>query len=349
MSQRRRSFLFSMLASLTSTGLCCLLSLPAMAQIPVGGKVVWESDDQTLYQYEEVEKKWVLIKKEDGRTERVEVGSSKTITLKDRKTKSGGIELGATIIPKAGAADLNGLQSPTRVNFDGYTCPDISYWSIEFSSNFFPEVYFVETLGMSGHFSGWYDHATNEGYFSETIYGYDHDDPIWIGEDGTPAYLDDFYYEVSVNLSADDVIQWDPATGQYHMESKTYFYSDNFKWEDGSPFEMTVIVDATVGDQDPPCQEGDGFLATAKLKAQRESETTLSFRLSQPGQVRVVLNDAHGREVRALEYRAGEAGTHHVDWDGKDTLGHEMEPGLYFAHLIVNDKLLSSKKMVFLR
>jgi hypothetical protein len=60
---------------------------------------------------------------------------------------------------------------------------------------------------------------------------------------------------------------------------------------------------------------------------------TLSYALPRRGQVSIEILDVQGRAVRSLAIGAEEAGTHRVDWDGRDTGGGPVAAGLYFARL----------------
>ena len=62
--------------------------------------------------------------------------------------------------------------------------------------------------------------------------------------------------------------------------------------------------------------------------------TSLHYELPARSRVRLVVHDATGRLVRRLSNcRAQEAGSYQVMWDGTDTNGRDMGPGVYFCHL----------------
>jgi hypothetical protein len=61
--------------------------------------------------------------------------------------------------------------------------------------------------------------------------------------------------------------------------------------------------------------------------------TRIQFDLPRPEQVRLVIYDVRGREVRRLVSGAAPAGRHTSLWDGTDTSGRRVSSGIYFYHL----------------
>jgi flagellar hook assembly protein FlgD len=57
--------------------------------------------------------------------------------------------------------------------------------------------------------------------------------------------------------------------------------------------------------------------------------------------------DLLGREVRTIVNRHLAAGTHTVQWDGKDNQGRQVPAGIYFCELAAGQQR-SMKRMVFL-
>ncbi len=76
--------------------------------------------------------------------------------------------------------------------------------------------------------------------------------------------------------------------------------------------------------------------------------TTVTYQLSRPGRVRLDLFDATGRHVRRLVDGAVEAGLHTMAWDGLDTRGRAVAPGVYLAQLWA-DGAVETKKLVRLK
>ena len=62
-------------------------------------------------------------------------------------------------------------------------------------------------------------------------------------------------------------------------------------------------------------------------------QTTIEFTLSEPDVVRIHVFNALGQQVTALRSDYMGAGAHQVQWDGTDTSGRELAPGVYFVRI----------------
>ncbi|MFN8179747.1 MAG: FlgD immunoglobulin-like domain containing protein [bacterium] len=76
---------------------------------------------------------------------------------------------------------------------------------------------------------------------------------------------------------------------------------------------------------------------TLTLEAPRPNpsagETRLAFALPKESRVRLAVYDVVGRRVRELLAETRSAGRHEVTWDGRDSAGHAVAAGVYFARL----------------
>ena len=63
------------------------------------------------------------------------------------------------------------------------------------------------------------------------------------------------------------------------------------------------------------------------------ASTDLSFTLTKPGSVELVIYSVDGRRVATLEDGTLAAGPHRVTWSGTDASGRAVRPGMYFARL----------------
>ena len=63
------------------------------------------------------------------------------------------------------------------------------------------------------------------------------------------------------------------------------------------------------------------------------SETALSFTLSVPARVELLIYDLKGRRVRSLLAADLPVGTHAAHWDGKSDAGERVASGVYFIRL----------------
>ena len=73
------------------------------------------------------------------------------------------------------------------------------------------------------------------------------------------------------------------------------------------------------------------------------SSGTTSLRFSLPSRAKVQLSiyDSRGRLVRRLSDESREAGTHLVQWDGRNGHGRSVSAGIYFGRLMVTGQTLN--------
>jgi hypothetical protein len=64
-----------------------------------------------------------------------------------------------------------------------------------------------------------------------------------------------------------------------------------------------------------------------------QSATTLSFFMTEPGEVELTLFDAAGRQVRKLHQGHSEAGSHQISWNGRNDEGQKVASGVYVIRL----------------
>jgi Cohesin domain/FlgD Ig-like domain len=79
-----------------------------------------------------------------------------------------------------------------------------------------------------------------------------------------------------------------------------------------------------------------------------QSEARLTFALSEPGEVELVVYGVDGRRVRVLASGWRAAGIHHAAWDGRDENRRTVAPGVYYARLTTGGRRFT-QKMVYLR
>ncbi|MCB1163192.1 MAG: hypothetical protein H6694_07835 [Candidatus Latescibacteria bacterium] len=111
------------------------------------------------------------------------------------------------------------------------------------------------------------------------------------------------------------------------------------------PFEVWMAVDRTIS-----ATEG-APAARAQLTAQPNPfnpKVTLRFSLPAPGEARLAIVDAAGRQLRTLLDGRLPAGEQVLDWDGRDDTGRPLASGVYLASLRSADGS-SATKLVLLR
>jgi hypothetical protein len=74
--------------------------------------------------------------------------------------------------------------------------------------------------------------------------------------------------------------------------------------------------------------------------------TAIDFGLERSGPASLVVYDVSGREVRRLVDGQLGRGTHHVQWDGRDSRGHGVAAGVYLVHLRLADKDLTERVVI---
>ncbi|MBN2183714.1 MAG: T9SS type A sorting domain-containing protein [Candidatus Krumholzibacteriota bacterium] len=76
--------------------------------------------------------------------------------------------------------------------------------------------------------------------------------------------------------------------------------------------------------------------------------TTIPFSISRSQAVNIAIYDPSGRKIRELTSRFYEAGTHKVEWDGKNDGGCPASSGIYFARFS-SGGFSDSKKLILLK
>lgn len=77
--------------------------------------------------------------------------------------------------------------------------------------------------------------------------------------------------------------------------------------------------------------------------------TQIHFNVTERGKVSIVIYDASGRKVKTLVSNEKLPGSYAVYWDGTNTAGSKVENGVYFYKLTVNNRIINSRQMIFMR
>ena len=75
-------------------------------------------------------------------------------------------------------------------------------------------------------------------------------------------------------------------------------------------------------------------------------ETTISFALASASHVNLSIYNVLGQEVMVLLDETIPAGTHQVNWNGKNANGESLSSGIYFCRIITNDDIVTRKTMM---
>jgi flagellar hook assembly protein FlgD len=65
--------------------------------------------------------------------------------------------------------------------------------------------------------------------------------------------------------------------------------------------------------------------------------------------VDVSIYDSSGRMVRKLEAGPAASGVRNLTWDGQDSGGRQVAPGIYFVRLVADARMRAMKPIVLLR
>jgi len=91
--------------------------------------------------------------------------------------------------------------------------------------------------------------------------------------------------------------------------------------------------------------------ATLSLPRPNPSSDRVSLTVHLPQRAAIGLGvlDVRGREVRSLIRGGVDAGDHAVTWDGLDAHGRTSEPGVYYARLVIDGRVVASRSVVLMR
>jgi enterochelin esterase family protein len=79
------------------------------------------------------------------------------------------------------------------------------------------------------------------------------------------------------------------------------------------------------------------------------SETTIRFFVEQEAFVSIKIFNLNGHEIRTLLSQRKNAGSHSIQWDGKDNSGIGQASGIYFCQLMMNSAPAEIRRMVILK
>lgn len=164
-----------------------------------------------------------------------------------------------------------------------------------------------------------------------------------IGWDDDRAGFREVYAQ---HVSAGGSLLWDPlglriatGSGQRNLTSAVADGQGGcvFAWEDFRSGPKSDIYAYRVTSIGTGVEPALAPAAPVRLYPARPNpfnpHTVLSYRIDQPGRVRLALYDVQGRLVRELVRGDRSAGTHEVSWDGTNSRGTPCASGVYFALL----------------
>jgi len=119
------------------------------------------------------------------------------------------------------------------------------------------------------------------------------------------------------------------------VPSGTYEYYVTALYGDFESYPSNIV---TVEHTD---NDSDLILATTELDGNYPNpfnpNTEISYQLSKPGNVRMIIYNLKGQSVRNLLDEILPTGKHSVVWNGKDDIGNPVPSGIYFCRMITED------------
>ena len=77
-------------------------------------------------------------------------------------------------------------------------------------------------------------------------------------------------------------------------------------------------------------------------------ETAIKYNTNEPGEVKIIIYNLLGQEIRTLVNDFKSPGIHTVVWDGKDEMGRQIASGIYIYQLVAGD-FTAIKRMTLLK
>ena len=112
-----------------------------------------------------------------------------------------------------------------------------------------------------------------------------------------------------------------------------------------------VDVDGVVMSSGAGVGDSESALGAYRLSAHPnpfKPSTKISFRIPEAGHVALDVYDVSGRQVTTLADGYSQSGEFVATWDGRDTAGREVRPGIYFVRVVAGGHT-ASRKIVRLR
>ncbi|NIV98775.1 T9SS type A sorting domain-containing protein, partial [Candidatus Saccharibacteria bacterium] len=76
--------------------------------------------------------------------------------------------------------------------------------------------------------------------------------------------------------------------------------------------------------------------------------TVISYQLPVGSEVKLIIYDQLGKQVRHLVNKTQPAGFYEVEWNGLDNMGNKVSSGVYIYQLRAG-KFVQNRKMIYLR
>jgi len=146
---------------------------------------------------------------------------------------------------------------------------------------------------------------------------------------------------------SDDSITITVNQGSFQDGETAYLFvvDENGTVSEGYPITFCLETSAT----HPINANPDNFTLLQNYPNPFNELTVISYTLKISGKVNLKIYDMSGHELRTLVNENQPAGGHSVVWDGMDNLGESVDSGIYFCILNIDNKPVSTKKIMLLK
>jgi parallel beta-helix repeat protein len=155
----------------------------------------------------------------------------------------------------------------------------------------------------------------------------------------------------------------DPANGDFHLTWENFPMPDDTKspcidaGDPASPLDPDSTIadmgafyfDQIITSVDPLIVAKANYKFFQNYPNPFSSKTTISFYIQKEGNVNIVIFNNNGKEIRTLVNENQLAGEHYVVWNGTDNSGETVGSGIYFCKLNIDNKPVSTKKLMLLK
>ncbi len=111
---------------------------------------------------------------------------------------------------------------------------------------------------------------------------------------------------------------------------------------DGVRFTLSGLTGVSAQNSQSP----RGFILEQNYPNPFNSGTTIRFSLTSPSDVSLSICDLLGRQVRRIDRPGLNAGTHQIQWDGRDEKGRDLASGIYHYTLEAGDRIARAKMLL---
>ncbi len=119
-------------------------------------------------------------------------------------------------------------------------------------------------------------------------------------------------------------------------------------WEDLRSGNPDLYANRVPVGADPNLQRENPNLLSSAPNPAREA-ATFAFDLPSSGRGELTIFDATGRRVRTVTKTDFAVGDHRVPWDARDESGRRCADGVYFARLVVDGRVMGTRRLALMR